>query len=71
MLHRLDRRRVDVKIERAAEDALDLGLGDLLDEAVVAQAVGDQVLDGADLEPVALGERNEVRHPAPWCRPRS
>ena len=37
-------------------------LGHLLDDAVVLQAIADQVLDGADLEAVALGEGDQVRH---------
>ena len=39
-----------------------LRLRHLLDDLVVPQAVADQVLDGADLEAVALGEGDQVRH---------
>ena len=47
MLGRVDGGGIDLEVERAAKGALDLGLGDDLDEMIVAQPVGDQVGDGA------------------------
>ena len=61
----LDRLRlglVDMQLEGAAVGRLDAAAGDPGDDAVVLQAVADQVLDGADLEAVPLGEGDEVRH---------
>ena len=62
VLDRLRRGLEHVQIEVAAMCAVDRGLRHLLDDLVVAQPVADQVLDGADLEPVALGEGDEVGH---------
>ena len=62
MLARLDRRLVDVQIEFAGGGGLDGRLGDGAHEMVVAQPVGDEILDGADLQAVALREGDEVGH---------
>ena len=61
MLARLNGRLVDVQIE-APGRCCNLRLGNRAHEMLVAQAVGDQILDGADLEAVALCEGDEVRH---------
>jgi hypothetical protein len=44
--------------------------GDPLDQMVAAQAIGDQVADSADLEPVRAGELDQVVE-RPWSRPRA
>ena len=62
VLDRLRRGLEHVQIEAAAMRAVHRGLCHLLDDLVVAQPVADQVLDGADLEAVALGEGDEVGH---------
>ena len=62
MLARLDRRLVDVQVEFAGAAVVDAGLGDGAHEMVVAQPVGDEILDGADLEAVPLREGDEVGH---------
>ena len=61
MLGGIDRRRIDFEREGAAIDAFDRGLGNDLDEVIVAQPIGDEIGDGGDLEPVTLGEGDEVR----------
>ena len=63
VLDRLHRRLVDVQVEGAAEAAFDASLvATCLTMRSWLQAVADQVLDGADLEAVPLGEGDEVRH---------
>src|SRR3546814_4765395 len=54
---------IDQHAELAAPGAVDLALDDLVDQVIVAPAVGDQVSDGADLQPVQLGEADQVRQP--------
>ena len=71
MLGVVDGVGIDLEVERAAIAALDLGLGDDLDEMVVAAAIGDQIGDGADLEPVRAARRRPGPAAAPWCRRRS
>ena len=56
VLARLDRRLVDVKLEAGRRTRFrPCVLADALDDAVVAQPVADQILDGADLEAVRAG----------------
>ena len=63
MLGRVDRRGIDLERESAAIDAVDRGLGNDLDQMIVAKPVGDEIGDGGDLEPVTLGEGDEVGQP--------
>ena len=56
MLGGVDRGRIDFKREGAAIDAVDSGLGNDLDQMIVAKAVGDEIGDGGDLEPVGCAK---------------
>ena len=44
----------------AAVPAFQLGFGDALHQPVVGVAIGDQIADGADLQAVAAGERDQI-----------
>ena len=59
----LDRRLEHVQVEVAGENARRAYLRDLPDDALGAQPVGDEVVDGADLEAMARGERHQIRQP--------
>ena len=52
----------DDHAELAAVEAVQGGFQDTLDNAVVAQPVGDEVGDGGDLDAMELGEFDQVRH---------
>src|SRR5262249_13345475 len=56
-------RAIDFEVEGAAERALDLALPYRLNKVVVTQAVGDEIGDGRDLEPVVPREGNKVWKP--------
>ena len=63
MLRALDGVAVQDQLEFAAVDAFERRLHHALDKALGAAAIGDQVGDGADLQPVQLGEGDQVGHP--------
>ena len=63
MLGRIDGGGIDLDVERPAMGALHLGLGHDFDQMVVAQPVGDQVGNGGDLQPMTLGEGDEIGQP--------
>ena len=56
MLGRIDRRGIDLDVELAAKGAVDLRLGHDVDQMVVAQAIGDEIGDGGDLQSMGLRE---------------
>ena len=57
--------RVDVHPERpvATEATVEIGLHAALDDRLGAPAIGDQVRDGADLQPMELGEGHQIGQP--------
>src|SRR5690606_4206043 len=63
VLGAVDRALVDDDIEIALLRPSQHRLHRAYDDAVLAQAVGDEIGDGADLEPVQLGEPDEVGQP--------
>ncbi len=61
MLAALHRCLIDIEIEGAGS-RLDGRLRNALHNAVVLEAIGDQIFDGADLEPVNFCKAREVGH---------
>ena len=71
VLGAVERVAEDDDAELAAPGAFEIAFDAALEEAVMAAAPGDEVGDGADLQAVQLGERDQLRQARHACHRRS